>query len=142
MSEFNWRPNTHTQLLGFREYIRRHLPGVKGDSGLVVEDIDLLCRVYGSFYEDDQTGRFIMIELKFGNAQLKYGQKSTYKLIVQLLRKADPKKLRFMGFYQLNYSDEDWEIANFWLNNHSINQDQLHDFLQCRDIGIEGLYES
>lgn len=131
-----WRGNI-AQVLPFREYLRQHLP----ENGLVLTDLDLVCRTYGAQNNTDQIGRFCLIELKYGLAPLKYGQENTFSLIAKMLRQSDPNKERFIGFFVINYSDENWDIASFRINNIAVSREKLLDFLLCKDIGISGLFE-
>lgn len=134
-----WRG--YGQLLKFREYIRAALPGFGNGNGFVALDLDLIVRTYGVEYNTDQSGKFCLIELKYGTAQMTRGQENTFSLITKLLRQADPKKERFLGFYLVQYSDQNWEIASFRVNNIAISREKLTDLLLCKDIGISGLFE-
>lgn len=134
-----WRG--YGQLLKFREYIRSALPGFGNGNGFVALDLDLIVRTYGIQYDTDQSGRFALIELKFGYGDLTMAQKNTFGLITRLLRQADPHKKRFLGFFRVNYSHEDWEVASFRVNDMPITREQLHDLLTLKEIKVKGLFE-
>lgn len=115
------------QVLPFREWLRDNMPD--GPSGFVVEDLDLVVRWFGQRFGFDSGGAFMLIDLKFGNADLGTAQLKTFGLIDQLLRKGDnPDYQRYMGFYLVQYSHEDWEQANFKINHISVTRTQFMNF--------------
>lgn len=131
-----WRGNI-AQILPFREYLRHHLP----ENGLVLTDLDLVCRTYGAQNDTDQIGRFCLIELKYGAAQMSRGQENTFALMTRLLRQADPKRERFLGFYLVQYSDENWEIASFRINYLAATRQDIHDLMLDKNKKFKGLFE-
>lgn len=100
------------QVLPWREWIRRTMPG--GVEGFVFEDLDLVVRRFG---RDDPLGRFMFVEMKYGTASLDTAQQWTFGLIDWLLRRADPKRIRYIGYYLLQYPDKDPEKCVFVLVN-------------------------
>jgi hypothetical protein len=125
------------QLLKHREYIRRQLP--TGSAGFVAEDLDLVIRHYGATYNLDDTGRFMLCELKYGRAPVDYAQRRTFGLLHQLLRTADPEKQRYLGLYVIHYDHEDWEQANFTVNGMAVSQERFIAFVQGETAGIPAL---
>lgn len=115
------------QILPFREWIRGNLPC--GRDGYVVEDLDLVLRVFGKRYMTDGIGRFMFVELKFGDSFIGVAQKKTFGLIHGLLRVADPKGERYLGYFVVQYDNEDWELANFKINHQEITQEDFFKFL-------------
>lgn len=115
------------QVLPFREWMRRNLPN--GSAGVVVEDLDLVIRLYGEQHGTDGIGKFFLVELKFGNAKPGYAQERTFGLIHDLLRAADPRKERYLGYHLVNYDHKDWDRASFKLNGAPISREGLKSFL-------------
>jgi len=115
------------QLLPFREWIRRNLPS--GSDGFVCEDLDLVVRVFGEWFGQDSIGRFMLIELKFMGTRLGRAQRMTFGLVDRLLRAGDPDAKRYRGYFVLEYSDEDWDLAEFRVNGVGVTQEELFGFL-------------
>ena len=117
--------------LPYRRWIRAHLPW--GRSGYVVEDVDMVVRVYGTAYVQDETGAFMLIELKYKRARMGYAQRRTFGLLHRLLRRADPNGERYKGFYLVQYDDEDWDKARFTVNGVKMSRERYAEFL-CFDL--------
>ena len=100
------------QVLPWREWIRRTMPG--SAEGFVFEDLDLVVR---RFDRDDPLGRFMFVEMKYGTASLDTAQQWTFGLIDGLLRRADPRRTRYIGYYLLQYPQKDPEKCRFVLVN-------------------------
>ena len=92
------------QRLPWRDWIRDEMPA--GPEGWVAEDLDLIVRRYTS---SDPVGRFMLVELKYGEAGLGKAQFMTFGLMDGLLRTADPQGKRYLGYYLLNYPESEWE---------------------------------
>ena len=122
------------QVLPFREYIRQNCPGP--GEGYVVEDLDLILKIYGSKWNTDKMGRFMLIELKFDDAWINYAQQETFRSIHHLLRKADPEAKRYLGYFVIQYSDEDWEQADFRINRKAVTREQFLSFLHFNFDGL------
>lgn len=88
------------QVLPLREYLRRKLPA--GSSGCVIEDLDLLVRHFGNNYGIDTIGRFMLIEQKHPGSFIEGAQVWTFRLVHDTLRKGDPDRKRYVGYYVLN----------------------------------------
>jgi hypothetical protein len=135
------------QRLPFREFLRNKKP--HGTRGYVVEDLDLIIRVYSSHYQTDARGKFVLIELKFANAWLTTGQIRTFFQMDQLWRKADPERQRYIGFYVINHltkTVQDMEVIDsergFKINgSHTISEAELLEFLDL-DTRVPGLFDS
>jgi len=95
------------QVLPWREWIRREMP--PGSRGWVAEDLDLVVRRFGP---NDPIGRFMFVEIKYAAISLNTAQKWTFGLIDRLLRRADPKGTRYIGYYLMQYPDKDPEKCN------------------------------
>lgn len=122
-----FRNPDYLQELPFRKWLRENMPTPR--DGFVVEDLDLLLRCYGPNYHTDDKGCFMLVEVKYGNADLGHAQRRTFGLINQLLRLADPKRERYMGFYLIQYSDPDWSYADFKINRRPVTGEQFTSFL-------------
>lgn len=80
----------------------------------MVEDLDLVVRLYGPNFGTDDTGKFMLIELKYGDASPDTAQQKTFGLIDKMLRLANPLVgNRYLGYHVLNYTDENWDRARF-----------------------------
>ena len=123
------------QILPFREWLRKNMPS--GTDGFVVEDLDLVIRVYGPNFESDAEGKFILVELKYGMAWIGRAKKMTFGLIHRLLRETDSHRQRYLGFYVLNYDDEDWDKANFKVNGLILSKEELLDFFSLRAFMLD-----
>lgn len=85
-----------------RDHIRANFPHTDRSNGLVVQDLDLVVRVYGPDYGDDATGRFMVWELKHGTAGLSAGQVATFRMVDRIIRNGDTEG-RYHGFWLVNY---------------------------------------
>lgn len=139
LSDHAFRHPEKFGVLWFREWIRERFPN--GWEGFVAEDLDLVIRTFGSNYGSDDTGRFMLLEVKFRNATIGKAQGRTFGLIHGLLRSADPNRERYIGFYKLGYGDGDDGSRPFWLNGKPITEDELIEFLNFRRLDIEGMWE-
>ena len=115
------------QVLPFREWMRKNLPS--GSQGMVIEDLDLVIRVYGTNFGSDAVGKFMLIELKFKKSWIGQAQKRTFGQIDRLLRKADPDAKRYMGYFVVQYDDEDWDKAQFKVNRKRLPTETFKRFL-------------
>ena len=100
------------QVLPWREWIRREMP--PGSRGWVAEDLDLVVR---RFRRDDPLGMFMFVEIKYATVSLDKAQQWTFGLIDGLLRRADPRGTRYVGYYLLQYPDKDPEKCGSVLVN-------------------------
>jgi len=122
------------QRLAFRDWLREHKP--TGAQGYVVEDLDLVLRVYGKGYGTDGDGKFALIELKFGESWIRYAQIKTFGQVHKTLRDGD-KQNRYVGFFVIQYSDEDWEKAEFSVNKTALSRDEFDLFLSLDASVVE-----
>ena len=120
-----FRNPSKIQVLPFRDWLRANKPA--GQQGYIVEDLDLVLRVYGTNFHTDATGKFIFIELKFRNAWIGTSKIKTFGLLDSLCRAADPDHLRYLGYYIVQYDNEDWDIANFRINKVNITREEFID---------------
>ena len=134
-----FRSGDKYQLLQYREYIRNHPQSPLPRDGYVVEDLDMLIRGFGPRFQTDDLGKFVEIELKFGRKWLTYGQLKTFGLRDRLMRQGDPAGKHYLGFYVINYSDDDWKVSDFWINRKAVGKTGLDKFLLLQDIGVPPL---
>jgi len=129
MSDHEFNNSDKLPVLSYREFIRTHLPN--GSQGYVVEDADIILRVYGSTYNADELGTFMLVEVKARRAAMGTAQNVTFGLIDGILRKGDPKGERYKGYYSIQTDNPDWndETTNFWVNGKAIKRDDLIKFL-------------
>mgnify|MGYP001492292630 CR=1 FL=1 len=132
MNKDNFNNPDKLQLLSFRKWLRNNMP--KGRDGFVVEDLDLVIRWFGYNYGFDSVGAFMLIELKFGSAEMDVPQIKLWGLIDSLLRKADPERKRYFGFYLIQYTDDDWNVSGFRINKQSVTREQFVKFWERKFI--------
>jgi len=127
MAKPKFRNPDKFQVLEHREWVRNNKP--PGSQGYVAEDLDLVLRVYGAGYHTDATGKFMLLELKYRGAWINYAQKKTFGLMHELLRIADPERKRYIGYYVVQYTDEDWDVARFRINKNRVTREEFDKFL-------------
>lgn len=123
MSKPVFRNDDKFQVLKHRDWIRNNKP--PGNEGYVVEDLDIVLRIYGTNYDTDSTGKFMLLELKFGRAYIDYAQRRTFGQINYMLRKADPGRVRYMGYFVVQYDNDDWDKSEFTINRVSVTRDEF-----------------
>lgn len=131
------------QILPHREYLRTPDLFPKGSDGFVVEDLDLVIRRFGStIFQLDEIGKFMLCEFKILPATLGKAQWRTFILIDKLLRKSDPSKQRYAGYYLIQTSDPDWlnDNCKFLINHKPYSRTDFNDFFLGK-LTIEGLFE-
>jgi len=126
MSKPEFRNDDKFQRLKHRDWLREKQP--HGDQGYVVEDLDLVLRVYSGKYGTDSKGCFMLCELKFYPYAPGYAQRKTFGLMDELLKAADPDGKRYIGYFLIQYDDEDWDLSCFWVNGISMEQDEFLRF--------------
>ncbi len=100
MSNHTFRNPDLFQVLPLRDYLRS--PGwPNGSDGFVVEDLDIVIRHFGNGYHTDAKGRLLLIEQKHPGHWIRTAQQKTFGLLHGLLRKADPERQRYIGYYVL-----------------------------------------
>lgn len=107
--EFLTRPTIrHRHLLDaigpVRDLMRNEFP--TGGQGMVIEDLDMIMRVYGHEFGTDQKGRFAMLEFKLGMREMDDAQRNSFSLIDESVRtgcNAD----RYEGFWLINFTTDD-----------------------------------
>lgn len=128
-----------------REWIRAVVPNAR--QGFVVEDLDLILRYYqpGSPY-----GRYLKCEFKWNNAVMSAGQRMTHELEHWILRKGDPERKVYIGFYLVHWpalpmsDDHQPEIdfsRNPLVNGHKITWAELREFLMFKKV-IPSLFDN
>jgi len=130
MSDHVFRNPDKCQLLGFREYLRREFPG--GSDGFVVEDLDMVFRVFGLRYGDDDNGRLRLVELKHGDATIGEAQRRTFGLMDSIMKRGDPCGRRYDGYYIVNYDDDDWSKANFKINGGAVGREKFRLWVEWK----------
>jgi hypothetical protein len=114
-------------ILPWREWIRDALP--TGSDGFTFEDIDGLAAVHGNLARSGS--KFMLLEIKWWGTKLDYSQKFNFERVHRLLRKADPFKREYAGFYILEWPRERGPYVR--LNyRHLLEWDQLEKFLLFR----------
>jgi len=125
------------QQLPFRDWLRKNKP--PGPHGYVVEDLDLVIRVFGKDFHTDAIGKFILVELKFGAAWIGHAQERVFSLVNSLLRTADPERKRYLGYYIVQYNNEDWDKADFRINGRNVTREEFDKFTGLDDDFLRNL---
>lgn len=131
MSSHTFRNPDLYQQLPERDWIRSVMP--EGRAGFVAEDLDLVTRTYGPNYNSDAVGRLMMIELKHAGASLGSSKENTFGMMDALMRSADPRALRYRGFFVIRTADPDWStVETFQVNSERLNPGQFVEWLSDR----------
>ena len=104
-----------TPVLAYREWCRKNLPN--SANGVVLEDIDLIVRLWGPNYLTGPFGKIRFLEIKHGNAWPGIGQMLTFKGIDEIMRRGDPDGLVYGGFFFVQHWTEDWSGDRFEINS-------------------------
>ena len=113
-----------------------------GWAGYVVEDLDMaILRVYGPNYNTDSSGKLMMMETKYRFAQMDTAQIRTFRTMHRLMRLGDPNRKRYLGFYVVQYTEQNWWHSDFTVNACPLTREQFHRFLALEDIGIPSLFD-
>jgi len=124
MSNHTFRNPHLFQQLKFRDWIREKMPN--GSQGFVVEDLDLVTRVYGRHYGADDIGKFRLIEIKHKTHRLGCAQEKTFGLMDALARIGDPHRQRYDGYYLIQADSEDWDECMFFhVNGEPLPRDKF-----------------
>ncbi len=104
------------------EYEKMPFPQIDGVS---VEDIDLVVTLFGGIVNRHRSsdGKFKIIEVKQGHAEMEYGQRRMYALMDKVLKKGDPDGQWYKGFYRMQWTPPECRV-----NNIRLSMDQLVDF--------------
>lgn len=111
MDLLRWRGDPELRL-PYREFIRQRLPGPS--DGFIVEDIDLILRVFGMGYGTDTRGKFRLLEIKSADGRITYGQRETFNLIDMMLRAVDPQRRRYLGYFTIWTEQSDWADCDYF----------------------------
>ena len=103
--------------------------------------LDLVLRVFGPNFSTDATGRFLLAELKYGKAWIDHAQKMTFGLVHSTLRMGDPDRQRYLGYYMVQYDNEDWHIAHFRINGVEANTEDWARFRNLDPVFLASLPE-
>lgn len=90
-----------------RNLFRADAPPAK--SGLVIEDLDMVCRWYGPLSNGNHVGHFMLVEAKHGHACLNTAQARTFAPIHDFLTMSGVSN--YKGFWRLNYDTDGGEKA-------------------------------
>lgn len=114
------------QRIAWRDFIRKHVP--PGREGYVAEDLDLVMRCYAA---GDPIGKFMLVEFKYDKFGLDHSQRRTFGLIDGLLKKADPERRRYRGYYLLQYPEQDFNKCDHVnVNGRLLTKNELVKFLK------------
>lgn len=140
MSDHIFRNPDKFQVLPVRDFIREVMPNAK--EGYVVEDLDMVIRIYGEKFGVDDIGRFMLVEQKWIPTWLTGGQENTFGLIHRLLRMADPRRERYWGYFVLRMNNDNPRNASLIdLNRCPITPDELLRWLAFENIGVPSLWD-
>ena len=85
-----------------RQWNRDNMP--EGKEGFIVEDIDMVIVNYDTEIKGD-SGTILLIEKKNPLEPFNYAQKNLFSIINALLRKSDPDRKKYRGFYLVRWYD-------------------------------------
>ncbi len=125
-------------LCPFCEWVRNEFPS--GPKGYVSEDTDRIIRIFKSkeFPNEDSIGRFMDIELKhISKPYIRKAEEMTFGLKDALLRKADPNRRRYLGFYLLALDNYDPKQATkITVNGREVSYETLRKWMRF-DVYLE-----
>jgi hypothetical protein len=88
-----------------RELFRHQLPQPGQSDGMVVTDIDIMFRLYGTQHGTDEMGRYCLTEFKYGKGSLPAGQRCTFYVLHDDLRRSMSD--RYAGFWVITWAYAD-----------------------------------
>jgi hypothetical protein len=83
------------KILPWREWCRKYMP--KGSEGFTFEDVDGMVALHGPL--SPRGTRFMLIEYKWWDVALDLSQVKNFRLLHALLRRGDPTRQTYIGFY-------------------------------------------
>ncbi len=142
MAKPDWRNERTIQRCPLREWLRENMPEGSDEkdkpSGFTPEDIDLVFRWFGPKYQLDSDGKFWLIEVKHPGYRPNPAQDRLFSMIHRMLRKADPKRKRYMGYFLLEVEfdgeaptlPKDTRTVSFpvWVNGKGMNEQEFRDW--------------
>jgi len=124
------RPDLYQQL-PWRDWARENLP--TGGEGMVLEDLDLVVRRYGSLANGDPLGKISLVEIKTGGSVLGRSKAMTFGVMDAILRKGDPDGEHYEGYYMLR-----WNPPFYTINDDvELDEEGLRSFF----LGEDGDWE-
>jgi hypothetical protein len=125
------------QVLEWREWMRDNLPN--GKSGMVVEDLDLVPLLFGPLVnrQRDEDGKFMLIEIKTAFGQMGYAQRRLFSMMHKLLRKADPDRKYYIGFYLVRWNNGKPESVN----NARVTEQKFIEFMTGKAT-LESMFDA
>lgn len=130
MSEHTFRNPDLFQRLPLRDYLRG--PGwPNGSDGFVVEDLDVVVRHFGNGFHTDAKGRLLLIEQKHPGHWIRTAQERTFGLFDELLRKADPERVRYLGYYvlQIAFDENNAPVFPVRVNGKEMDADAFKQWM-------------
>ncbi len=116
------------QLLPWRQWCRDYMPS--GKDGFTFEDIDGMVTLHGPLSPRGQ--RFMLLEYKWMDVALDFSQVKNFRLLHQMLRRADPSRYIYDGFYIVEWPRA--HDARVRLNYHYLlDGDALYRFYAMQD---------
>lgn len=126
------------ELLRGRAKLKRKVEINDGPHGFQHEDIDLILRWRGGFFNLDDTGRFRFLELKRRNREPEINPRTgeedmggskqwTFGLIDSLLRQSPASEWRYDGFFLVEHDNDNFDdTTTLWVNGHKMD---VYEFL-------------
>lgn len=115
---------TREGVLPWREWIRQNLP--QGPEGFSFEDIDGIVFLHGVLSPD--APRFMCLEFKQMSTKLDKSQWLGFQQIDRLLRRGDPQRREYFGFYIVEWP-RDFPAPYARINHtHLLNASDLREF--------------
>lgn len=125
MNKLRLRDKQNYRLDPVREYLRNRM--VPPEFGLVVQDLDAvvsdelpesgsreeIIRTYEWRFKATAEGRYLVVENKHQNTGMTKGQRHTFGLMHRIMRRGDPYRSHYIGWYLLKYSLDSNDCLNF-----------------------------
>ncbi len=116
----------HTEYgtLKWRQWMRANLP--TGKEGMSIEDLDAIVTIFGPLSPD--IPKCMLVEFKLWGVQLDYSQLKTLRLLHDLLRRGDPKRVQYRGVYVIEWPRDDDEFVRINYEHLLKFEPQLREF--------------
>ena len=79
----------------------------------MIEDLDMVVRHYGPRYHTDDNGRVMFIEQKHPPFWIQGAQVMTFRHLHRMLRRGDPERKGYIGYYVLQIAFDENEQPIF-----------------------------
>jgi len=109
--------------LTFSQWIRDNLPN--SSTGFWVTDFDFI--LY-----DVANKRFMLLEVKQHNANIRPFQRNIFKHLDRWLRQGVDEGWQYLGFHAIRFENNSFDDGRCWLDGKQVTEEELKAFLSMR----------